>query len=198
MIAATGKRVWPRRACVLGGAIVLLAAVAACASPASSGQPGGGQTGSGQTRSGQPSGGQTGGGQPGGGQTGRPGAMPKASCGKALTHGLNTDTQMLSSDKGALTCFHTAATKCSAASLGVTEMGVDTGTADVLVIDPSGSSGSGCGVTWWHRDYSANFGGSSGTVDSAPCRLGAVTSASVTVSCTDRTMLIPDKVTAFR
>jgi hypothetical protein len=177
MSTATGKRVW-RRACVLGGAIVLLAAVAACASSSPAVQPGGRPTG--------------------GGQTGGTGAMPKASCGTAITHGLNTDTQMLLSDKGALTCFHTAATKCSAASLAVTEMGVDGGTADVLVIDASGASESDCQVTWWHRDYSANGGGSTGTVDSASCRLGAVTSASVTVSCADRTMLIPATVVAVR
>jgi hypothetical protein len=121
--------------------------------------------------------------------------MPsKASCGRALTHGLNSDTQMLSSDKGALTCFQKAAKTCTAASLAVTVMGVDTGTSDVLAIDPAGTPGSGCQVTWWHQAYSANNGGSRGTVGSTPCRLGAVTSADVTLSCAGQTLLIPTAV----
>ena len=59
--------------------------------------------------------------------TGRPTALPKASCGSAVTHGLSAATQILSADKGALNCFHVAARDCKTASLEVTEMGVDTG-----------------------------------------------------------------------
>ena len=170
MNTAGGKRVWPRRLSVFGGAIALLAAVAACAAPGSTSLRGSGSA------------------SPGGPQS----AMPtKASCGRAVTHGLNSDTQMLSSDKGALTCFQKAAKTCTAASLGVTEMGVDTGTSDVLAIDPAGSSGSGCQVTWWHQGYSANNGGSKGAVASTACQLGTVTSAGVTLSCAGRTLLIP-------
>src|SRR5215469_13888645 len=127
MNTAGGKRVWPRRLSVFGGAIALLAAVAACAAPGSTSLRGSGSA------------------SPGGPQS----AMPtKASCGRAVTHGLNSDTQMLSSDKGALTCFQKAAKTCTAASLGVTVMGVDTGTSDVIAIDPPGASGSGCQATW--------------------------------------------------
>jgi hypothetical protein len=124
--------------------------------------------------------------------------MPsKASCGRAITHGLNSDTQMLSSDSGALTCFQKAAKTCTAASLGVTVMGVDTGTSDVLAIDPAGTSGSPCQVTWWHQAYSANNGGSKDTAASTPCHVDTVTSAEVTLSCAGRgTMLIPTTVAA--
>jgi hypothetical protein len=122
---------------------------------------------------------------------------PVASCGRAVTHGLNSDTQMLSSDKGALTCFQQAAKTCTAASLGVTVMGVDTGTSDVLAIDPAGTPGSRCQVTWWHRAYSANNGGSAGKVGSTLCHVGTVTSAEVTLFCVGRgTMLIPTTVAA--
>jgi hypothetical protein len=175
MNATGGKRVWPRRLSVFGGAIAVLAAVAACASPGST-SPGGSGSAS-----------------PGGQQSAMP---PVASCGRAVTHGLNSDTQMLSSDKGALTCFQKAAKTCTAASLGVTVMGVDTGTSDVLAIDPAGTSGSRCQVTWWHQAYSANNGGSAGKVGSTPCQLGTVTSAGVTLSCAGRTLLIPAVVAA--
>jgi len=40
---------------------------------------------------------------------------------------LTSHTQLLRADPGALTCFVTAARECRSASLGVTELGVDTG-----------------------------------------------------------------------
>lgn len=173
MKAETGKRTWLARAGVFGGAAMLAAAVTACASPGGAAQ-----------------GGAAGGGQPTVSATSSApaGALPKPSCGSALTHGLNANTRMLRSDKGALTCFQAAAKSCKTASLAVTEMGVDTGINNVLAIAPSGS---GCQVTWWHQGYSANGGGSKGTVGSTACQLGTVTTTGVTLSCAGEKVLVP-------
>ena len=171
MNETTGKRTWLRRAAVFAGAVVLAAGVAACASPGGSTPGGGGHP----TKS------------PGTPVT----ALPKASCGSTLTHGLNGSTQLLRSDKGALTCFHTAAKSCKAAGLAVTEMGVDTGTNEVIIIEPSGS---GCRVTLWHQAYSANGGGSTGAVGSTQCTIRAVTGTDVTLSCAGQKLLIPATV----
>jgi hypothetical protein len=113
------------------------------------------------------------------------GALPKASCGSALTHGLNSRTQLLRSDPGALSCFHTAAKACKTAGLAVTEMGVDTGTNDVIIVEPSGTA---CRVTLWQQGYSAN-GGSKSKVSATPCRLGTVTNTGVRLSCAGDNLL---------
>jgi hypothetical protein len=124
--------------------------------------------------------------------TGTPTALPKASCGRASTHGLNTATQVLSADKGSLTCFQAAARDCKTASIGITEMGVDTGTNHVFAIDPGGK---GCAVTEVSQYYSANFGGSHGKVGSTRCSVAAVGSGGVTLACDGQRLLIPAAVT---
>lgn len=119
--------------------------------------------------------------------------LPHASCGSASTHFLTSDTQFLSADPGALTCFVRAARECRPASLGVNEMGVDTGTDYVFTVEPGGTS---CQVTELRQDYSANFGGSQGAVSTVPCRRTAVTGKGIGLSCGGQDVLIPAKVSA--
>jgi hypothetical protein len=176
MDGATGKRTWLRRAGVSGGAAMIAVAVAACASPGGSAPGGGGQP----TR---PSVSPT--------TFADAGALPKASWVRLLTHGLNSRTQLLRSDPGALSCFRTAAKACKAARLAVTEMGVDSGTSDVIIVE---SSGAACRVSLWQQGYSANGGGSKSKVSATPCRLGTVTNAGVRLSCAGENLLIPANV----
>src|SRR6185437_16422932 len=96
-----------------------------------------------------------------GGQPAAPGALPRATCGTAVTHSLNAATRLLSAGNGALSCFETAVRHCRTASLAVTEMGVDTGTSYVFAVAPGGA---GCPVTELSQAYSANFGGTRGDV----------------------------------
>jgi hypothetical protein len=100
-------------------------------------------------------------------------------------------THALSADPGALTCFTAAARDCRAASIEITEMGTDTGTAFVFSIDPGGAT---CQVTELGQDYSANFGGSAGPVITTSCRLAAVTGNGVTLGCGRQDVLIPSTV----
>jgi len=123
-----------------------------------------------------------------------PSALPHASCGSASTHFLTSDTQVLRADPGALTCFVRAARECRSASLGVTELGVDTGTDYVFTISPGGTS---CQVTEERQDYSANFGGSQDAVSTVPCRRTAVTGTGVALNCGGRDVLIPAKVSGL-
>ena len=102
-------------------------------------------------------------------------------------------TQLLGADPGALTCFVRAARECRPASLGVTELGVDTGTEYVFIIEPGKAS---CQVTEQRQDYSANFGGSQGAVSTVPCRRTAVTRGGVALRCGGRDVLIPAKARA--
>jgi hypothetical protein len=121
-------------------------------------------------------------------------ALPKASCGNAVTHGLNASTEMLSAGKTALTCFSAAAKACAKASLEVTEMGVDTGTLHVFAITAAGKP---CQVTELSQFYSANFGGSTGPVSSAGCRVMVTSQAGVTLTCAGEKLLIPVRVTSL-
>jgi hypothetical protein len=118
----------------------------------------------------------------------RPAALPHASCGRAVTHLLDSSTQGLSADPGALGCFSTAARRCSAASIEVTEMGVDTGANYVFTIEPGKTP---CQVAETSQWYSANFGGSTGRVTSMPCRLTAMTGRGVMLNCGGQDVLIP-------
>jgi len=118
-------------------------------------------------------------------------ALPRATCGTASTHFLTGNTQMLSADRGALTCFLKAARECKHASLGVTEMGVDTGTEYVFAITPGTPA---CQVTEQRQDYSANFGGSQSAISTVQCRTTAVTRTGVALSCRGRNVLIPANV----
>ena len=118
-------------------------------------------------------------------------AAPTAACGSAWTHAVNGQTQLLSADHGALTCFDTAARACKPASLHVTEFGVDTGTDYVFTIESGEPS---CRVTEPSQYYSANGGGSHGPVITTSCLRGAVTGEGVSLSCAGRDVLIPAKV----
>jgi hypothetical protein len=117
--------------------------------------------------------------------------MPQARCGSAVTHGVDGDTQLLSADPGALSCFSAAARVCKPGSIEVTEMGVDTGTDYVFTIEPGGTT---CRVTEVSQAYSANFGGSHGQARTTPCRRTAVTGTGVTLSCDGRDVFIPARV----
>jgi len=119
--------------------------------------------------------------------------LPRASCGSAVTHFLTSDTRALSARPGALACFRKAARACRSASLGVTEMGVDTGTSYVFRIEPGSTS---CRVVELRQAYSANFGGSKGVVISVPCHLTAVTVRGVTLRCAGHGVLVPARVSA--
>lgn len=129
-------------------------------------------------------------GQPG---TNQPATLPTATCGRAVTHRLGADTQLLGAEKGALTCFETAARHCKAASLGITEMGVDSGVDYVFAVQAGGTA---CPVTELSQSYSANFGGSAGPIASTRCQRAGVTSAGVMLSCAGQDVLIPAAVTA--
>lgn len=123
---------------------------------------------------------------------GQPTALPRATCGSATTHFLDAATQFLSADKGSLGCFETAARHCRAASLAVTEMGVDTGTSYVFTVEPDGTA---CQVTELSQAYSAHSGGSPGAITTTDCRVAGVTTAGVTLGCAGRSVLVPAQVT---
>jgi hypothetical protein len=120
-------------------------------------------------------------------------ALPRPTCGSAVTHFLTADTHVLSAHPRALGCFIKAARACRSASLGVTEMGVDTGTSYVFRIQPGRTS---CRVSELRQGYSANFGGSKGAVISVPCHLAAITGRGVMLRCAGHRVLIPARVSA--
>ena len=72
-------------------------------------------------------------------------------------------------------------------------MGVDTGTTYVFIIGPGGTT---CQVTELTQFYSANFGGSTGPVNSVACRRADVTARGVTLTCGGQDVLIPAAVSA--
>jgi hypothetical protein len=123
----------------------------------------------------------------------RQAAVPPATCGSAATHFLDAQTRLVAADKGALTCFRSAALSCRAASIKVTDIGVDTGTDYVFVIEPGGRP---CPVTELRQAYSANFGGSHGRVSRVSCRRLGVAASGVVLSCAGQRVLIPAKVSA--
>jgi hypothetical protein len=118
-------------------------------------------------------------------------AGPTASCGSASTHAVNGQTHLLSADRGALTCFDTAARACKPVSLHVTELGVDTGTDYVFTIESGGAT---CRVTEASNFYSANGGGSTGPVTATSCLRTTVTGEGVSLNCAGQDVLIPAKV----
>jgi len=117
-------------------------------------------------------------------------ALPRASCGSAVTHRLDEGTRALSADPGALACFSAAARDCRAAGIEITETGTGTGTSFVFSTGP----GPRCQATELSQAYSANFGGSAGPVTPVPCRLAAVSGAGVTLGCGGHDVLIPSAV----
>jgi hypothetical protein len=123
----------------------------------------------------------------------RPAALPHPTCGSATTHFLTGHTRLLTADRGALTCFIRATRECRSASLGLTEMGVDTGTNFVFTVEPGRAR---CQVSEFRQDYSANFGGSQSAVTSMRCQRVAVTPDGVALRCGGRQVLIPPAVSA--
>lgn len=123
--------------------------------------------------------------------SGPPATLPHATCGSASTHFLNAGTQLLSADKGALTCFGIAARHCKAASIAITEMGTDTGSNYVFAIQPGGTA---CRVTELSQSYSANFGGSTSTISTTRCRVADAAGAGIRLSCAGQAVLIPATV----
>lgn len=133
--------------------------------------------------------------------------LPHASCGNATSHSLSATTQFFAADRGALTCFTAAARTCKAVSLGVTEMGVDTGTDYVFAIASGGTPGY-CVVNGYSQYYSAMDigglytlspqGGWVMPISTFRCSETAVTSQGVTLACQgpvqDETVLIPAAV----
>jgi hypothetical protein len=126
--------------------------------------------------------------------TRQPAKLPQASCGRVITNWLNVSTQV-GADAGVLTCFIVAARGCKAASIGVTEMGVDAGTDYVFTVEPGGTS---CRVTELSQDYSANFGGSTGPVIATSCLRRVVTGKGVMLRCAGQDLLIPAAVSPPR
>jgi hypothetical protein len=114
--------------------------------------------------------------------------LPDASCGSAVTHGLNDNTNILTAGPNTLGCFDAAARDCTSASIEVTDMGVDTGTDYVFRIEPGGPV---CHALELSQFYSANFGGSKGQVNSRTCDGLAVTDRGVTLSCGGQVVFIP-------
>jgi len=114
--------------------------------------------------------------------------LPDPTCGAAAAHLVNGVTPFFQAPPATLACFSTAARECKAASIAVVENGVDTGTSYVFVIEPGGTP---CRVTELTQDYSANFGGSLGSVSSTPCRRTAVTARGVVLKCGGPDILIP-------
>lgn len=170
----------------LGAAIVMTLGGCATSTPSTTPGPGGQPTPS-KTTAGTPTR------QPTPTKTGTPaGALPKATCGRASTHGLGAATRILSADTGALSCFHVAARACKTASIAVTEMGVDTGTNHVFAIEPGTKK---CAVTELSQSYSANFGGKKGKIGSIQCSVAAVSGGGVTLACAGQRLLIPAAIT---
>ncbi len=122
-------------------------------------------------------------------------ALPKASCGSAVTHSVDGGTQLLSADPGAPGCFSKAAAACRAGSIAVTEMGTDIGTDYVFTVEPGGTA---CQVTEASQDWSVNFGGSQGPVNTTSCRRTSVTGRGVTLSCGGQDVLIPARVSPLK
>lgn len=114
--------------------------------------------------------------------------LPHPSCGSAGTHGLDSRTQVLSADPGALACFHAAAQGCRAASIDVGEMGVDTDTDHVFVITPGGRP---CQLTEFSQFSIFTGQIHRNPVTSTHCRITAVTAQGVTLSCSGQSLLIP-------
>ena len=106
-------------------------------------------------------------------------------------HFLTSHTQLLSADPGSLTCLAQAARVCRSASIGITEMGVDSGTDYVFIVTRAKPS---CQVTKQRQDYSANFGGSQSAVTAVPCRRIAATPGGVTLKCSRQNVLLPARV----
>ena len=124
--------------------------------------------------------------------TGTPTALPRASCGQATTHQLSGTTQFFRADKGALSCFATAARQCQNASIAVTAMGVDTGTKYVFAIVPGKSN---CQATEWSQGYSASFGGSKHFKVVVTQCSAATKPDGVLLGCSGQHILIPVTVT---
>jgi hypothetical protein len=128
--------------------------------------------------------------------------LPRASCGSASVQYASAGTQLLHADRGALTCFATAASACKPAGLQLAQADTGGGTYWVFVIAGGGTPGR-CAVTGYIQDYSATRNGGVHTrspnrwvtaVATVPCREASVTSKGVTLNCSGTaapTVLIP-------
>ena len=115
-------------------------------------------------------------------------SMPHATCGTVITHLLSADSQLVSASRGALTCFDAAARNCRAASIQVTQLGVDTGTQYVFAVEPGRSP---CRLIEYSQSWSAGVGGRKGPVRTTDCRQLALTRSGVALRCAGQDYLIP-------
>lgn len=120
-------------------------------------------------------------------------ALPRASCGSAVTHVLNGDTKALDASPNALSCFQEAARACRSASIRVTESKIDWGSDHLLTVERGKRP---CHATMLSQEWSANSGGWRGQVTSAPCARVEVTGRGVVLSCAGGVYLVPAVVYA--
>ncbi|WP_194925871.1 hypothetical protein [Catenulispora pinisilvae] len=113
-------------------------------------------------------------------------ALPKASCGSAITRAVTSDTSVTAADPGALTCFQTAARTCSPAAVQVDQRGVDAGRTYVFQIKSGGAT---CQVD--ELSQSSMEPGKAGQVQSVTCDRSGVTTEGVMLTCGGRNVLIP-------
>lgn len=113
-------------------------------------------------------------------------ALPKATCGSAITRALNADTVVIAADPGALSCFDGAARACDPAALQVVARGIDAGTTYVFRIE---SGGSACRVTELSQTYVEPR--RHGPVKSVSCERTGVSAVGVNLSCEGQDVLIP-------
>ncbi|MBS2537172.1 hypothetical protein KGQ20_30890 [Catenulispora sp. NF23] len=113
-------------------------------------------------------------------------ALPKASCGSAITRAVTADTSVTSADPGALTCFQAAARTCSPAAVQVSQRGIDAGRTYVFQIKSGGAT---CQVDELSQGYLEPD--KPGQVQSVTCDRAGVTTEGVTLTCGGQTVLIP-------
>jgi hypothetical protein len=114
----------------------------------------------------------------------RPGQLPRASCGSVGFWAY----RLYSADRGALTCFGTAARACKPASIGVRAMSTDFWTDYVFTIE---SGGTACHVFELSQDTAETSGAHPGGISSGACLLTTVTRRDVMLACAGQQVLIP-------
>lgn len=117
--------------------------------------------------------------------------LPPASCGSATTRFLDDQTELLSADPGAPSCFNAAVKSCRSASITVRTMGVDAGTRYVFVIEAGTHP---CQVTEQRQFYLISGGPHHGPVKTVACQHAAATASGVTLTCASQQLLIPASV----
>jgi len=118
----------------------------------------------------------------------RPGQLPRASCGSVAF----ANYRLYSADRGALTCFGTAARACKTASIGVRAMSTDLWTDYVFTIE---SGGTPCHVSELSQDTADFNGERHGGISSGACQVTVVTrGGGVALSCAGQRVQIPASV----